>query len=258
MDYFEMTIPELLYGINATYYLCLTDPNQVLSGSLTSLDYNTLTFVVQRCSTRPDCKSDEEIDALLNSDDFYFILGFQTYYIDSNDYDAPIKPILNADTMIKVTPGMRKNNRVYVSRNTFLDNPNVFGYGDTQEYTYYNLATLLTDYEFEKSTERILMATQVVLDDKEVVRERNVYTLFDMIANIGGFFELIFRGSFLIVAVFSNKSYLSYLFYKLYKVQKHTSKIKPTNEHRATMATHTPTQHQPSGLYKSGSEINLS
>ena len=163
--------------------------------------------------------SDSQINDVINSNNLRFYLGFQTYYADLNDYDSPLKPYVDTHLDWYLSPGLQKSMDLNVQHNKFIDNNNAIGVGDEKEYEFYSVNNIRDDYKLEDDTHQLLNII-VRMDFEKIHYSRQIYTFLDIIADIGGFMELIKFLFYYSVSVFSVKHFMSSIMKQMYYKEK--------------------------------------
>ena len=221
----DFDFPEyVLEDLNAELSLCLIDDDYRIKGSLVSDTSHYLNITVSKCKDKSHCLSESQIDDVINSNDLKFYLGFQTYYVDSNDYDNPLKPYFDTNLDWYLSPGLQKSMNLNVQFNTFTDNNNIIGFGNEREYEFYSAKSVRDDYKIEDNTHQLLNI--ILRMDAETIKfARNTYTLLDVIADIGGFIELVNFAFYYVVSIFSIKRFMSFIYRQMYFKDQSNEKI---------------------------------
>ena len=106
-----------------------------------------------------------------------------------------------------------------VQHNKFIDNNNAIGVGDEKEYEFYSVNNVRDDYKLEDDTHQLLNII-VRMDSEKIHYSRQIYTFLDIIADIGGFMELIKFLFYYSVSVFSVKHFMSSIMKQMYYKEK--------------------------------------
>ena len=204
------------------------DKDYKLRGNRNANNSLAMEIVVKKCSNKSYCLTDEEIDNYLNNNDIIFTLVLQLYYVDSNDYDSPLKPYIENELDWRLVPDVHKKIKILLSYNKFSDNKNVFGIGSSSTDDFYSFEKILYDQENDNSTNN-LMTIPFTLTNSIITTERQVYTILEVISAIGGFIELIYFSFFYSVSLFTSKQIMSYFLSKLYLIDNSNQHKKKLN-----------------------------
>lgn len=129
-------------------------------------------------------------------------INIESYYFDQSDYKDPIKPYMEDKLYFNLAPGYMKSAVIYLVHTAVQTFDNLFmsTFGGNS-YEYYNIDRVKPDISIEGSN-GVLFSASIRLDAQQTQITRKVYTFFDMISNIGGFFEIMCRIFMIFVTVY--------------------------------------------------------
>ena len=99
----------------------------------------------------------------------------------------------------------------------FTDYNDLFGFSDGTEYEFYNLKNVYDDFQI-KNNSNLLMTIQVSVNGETTNIIREVYTISQMLADIGGFIELVRFICYFFVSCFSIKRLMAYVIENMYLI----------------------------------------
>ena len=136
----------------------------------------------------PNCKSDEEINEFVK-DKYYEILMVDRYF-DAQNYTQPVGKTMTDNFYYTIHPEMTKQTQVYVKENKLELMDSFFQYGETEKSTFYSISGGFEDYKIFDGN--IFVVTYFVLDREVATHRRTIYSFFDMLAQLGGVFHLLY------------------------------------------------------------------
>ena len=105
--------------------------------------------------------------------------------------------------------------------NKLIDN-NLVGVGNELEYEFYSIGNTRGDYKLEDDTHQLLNII-VKLDAEVINYSRYSYSLLDVIADVGGYMELVKLGFYYCISTFSAKHFMTFIYKQMYFVTKTSS-----------------------------------
>ena len=159
--------------------------------------------------------------------------------MDATDYETPLKPYIDTNLDWYLSPGLQKSMHLNVQQNKFVDNNNVIGVGDGREYQFYSVNNIRDDYKIEDDTHQLLNII-VKLDDRIINYSRNAYSFLDVIADVGGYMELVKLGFYYFVSTFSAKQFMSFINKQMYFVTETSSQHKKLTNKVSNLANYSP------------------
>ncbi|CAI2363423.1 unnamed protein product [Moneuplotes crassus] len=203
------------YFKKSTY--CPVSPNFIVGGSNLSNEMKAVRIVVKKCVNGTStivCKPNSEIEAKARDIDVTVIVSSK--YFDFDDYDTPIKQIIDDKFYFRMSSGMRKYGRLYVKRSTVSLSDSIFPFSSEKQQSFLSIDDYQQDGETRDDTDPFLMNFEFRQDPTVDSYERRVYSILDLFGQLGGFFEVlvIFGGA--LVHYFASQMYNYSLFSQLY------------------------------------------
>ena len=109
-------------------------------------------------------------------------------YLDFNNYTTPIQSYFDDRYSFLLTPSFSKVSRVYLQKNEAILNDDYLGIQPASNYTFFNVEKSTTDiayvgYEY--------VGFGLMLGPSKITYTRNVFTLMQLIGNVGGVYGLL-------------------------------------------------------------------
>ena len=162
------------------------------------------------------------MDEVIKANNLKFHFGYQTYYMDSNDYNTPLKPYFDVNLDWGLAPGLQKTMHITIQDNKFTDNNNIMGADTENEYEFYSIKSIRDDYSLEDDTHQLINII-IQLDNGKINIERSTYTILDVVADVGGYMELVRFLFYYFVSTFSTRKFLSFIYKRMYFTNKTTA-----------------------------------
>ena len=175
----------------------------LIIGNLLSKETSKVKILLTRCTGQSYCKSNEEIDAAINS--MSLIIAVTDYFFDIDDYSSPIKLNFRSDTAFGMSQNLFKLNTIKVKYNEITDQPNPLPFSSTNNYNFYSIGEISQDTYW--AIDSNILEVDFVLDSEYQQTSRTVYRFSDFISQIGGFTGMLVTFSALFVRTFSSKIY---------------------------------------------------
>ena len=208
-------------GLFLPYFICPKSLDYELSGDHVSQVWKYMEIRISKCSGKATCKTDAEIDAIIN--ELRFSLALSSYFFDSNDYDSPLKVTIANDFNWNLLSNMHVNKHIKLKVNQVQDYTSIFYPSSIQDYTYYSVDNVIDRLGSENPSKRISASIFLELDNRYDFTERKVYNFYDMFGQIGGVLGLLVPLGATFVHLFSENTYKMTLLSHFYKVEeKHT------------------------------------
>lgn len=144
----------VLENIYKTKSVCAEDQNFKLGGSVYGGNTRKQYVIdIRRCVNGTDiiCLPDDKIDELIPNVLVYLISGVK--YFDFQDYDTPIKKLVDDRLYYRLMPDMRKHIDLYLRKEEVSLADSIFPFVSEKEGTFYSFGDKITDFEsFDKPT----------------------------------------------------------------------------------------------------------
>jgi hypothetical protein len=114
-------------------------------------------------------------------------------------------------------------NVIYINKHHIETEDSLFSIGVTSDYSYYDFKYQLKEifrplrFNFAPGASALgLYSIQLTLDEDEYFETRTAYTIFDLFGDVGGFLEILFIIGGVILATYSETSFITKAISKLY------------------------------------------
>jgi hypothetical protein len=109
-------------------------------------------------------------------------------YFELHNYDAPIQEYLTEYYSTDLAPGLLKRSYIFIKENAVRLMDNLFQFGSYKEHIFYSISQDRSDLAQSAS---VFFEGYLILDAEKTTYERTVYSLFSVLAQIGGVFGVI-------------------------------------------------------------------
>jgi hypothetical protein len=172
---------------------------------------------ISRCDVelRDDCEDEETIDEHAWAQ--YLDILMVDSYFDLESFDAPIKTYLTQKYFASIIGTKVKNFEVFLKENNIdrLDDYS-FTKGNVLN-SFYSVKEMTSD-EYESSAD-LYASVKLSLDAESQSYTRNVYTILDVIGQVGGIFSLLTSFCALIVGIYAEKMAMHSIISKCYTLE---------------------------------------
>lgn len=203
-------------GINTA--MCVKGRDFKIAGTFSSKVFQYIEFHVTRCSGKPTCKSAAEVDAIASECDLN-LYTINTYF-DSDDYKNTIKYFLDDSMYWSLFKGIRKKNDVFIMNNQAELQDDLVQIYAAKVVQYFQVARYREMQEaFDEVWDKRYLSIYIRLDNHVTNVSRTVYSVADMMGQVGGVYEILFLFGSLIVLLFADKLFFSSIMQKIYQIQ---------------------------------------
>jgi hypothetical protein len=207
--------PEYVKSLYLDKFFCPIEKDYTIGGNHMSLIQNRLEFRLTKCQGQAYCKTDAEINAVM--DKVEFVIGTTSFFFNVNDYDDPLVVAVENDFNWKLMQGHQIHKILKLQINEAQDYTSILFPSDKKDYTYYSIDRVLDRTEAE--SEGIVMRIFLELDYKYQYTERKVYNFYDMLGQVGGVMGIIIPVGALVANIFTSTIYKMTLLSFLYRVE---------------------------------------
>lgn len=130
-------------------------------------------------------------------------------YLDYHSESEPLKIGINDDNYVLMSPSRYTGFNIKVRKNQYKINGNYL-LDDYKEGSFYNSEKASQSYGAVYDSDLIFGSIQFSLDSTTVIYEASVYTLFDLISQVGGSFEVVREIFSFMIGYFYSKMYYHY------------------------------------------------
>ena len=229
-DFFGLLDDTVVRNIGLNEMYCPATSNWTIGGSSTGIQYHFLEAKVKRWQLSVGWEDKTEIDTSLVGQSIIF--GITNYYFDVEDYNKPVNVTVENEFEFFLIPGFTVEKELRVRVNKAVDYTNPWFSIGAKEYTYYSIETVAERLQPENNDD--LLRVRIVLDNKHTLIERKVYTVYDMLGQVGGVMGIFFAAGSIFTNFFSANIYAMTLLSYFYKIKTHRvsidNRIVPGNE----------------------------
>ena len=133
-------------------------------------------------------------------------------YLNFQDYNNPIKPVLDSRYLFTLVPDFQKNTYISIKKSKVELIDSFFQLGQSEEKTFYSVGKTNTDLIVIGSASNTLLTLRFVQDPSLEEYERRVYSIFDVTGKLGGVYEILFIIGAFLTRKFNSKTYLYSVF----------------------------------------------
>jgi hypothetical protein len=212
----------LLSEYNVDMYKCLKDRSFKLKGNKYSRDRIYLNIEITRCISNFDdifnfdqWEIDEVVDQTVSPLDVEILMIDK--YFDMNSFDDPIKDVLTERYTYSLLPGFTSNGNILLKENDVKTVDSFLGIGSNYEDKFYSIASERNSLATQYSSKFVNI--ELAMSAERVDHERSVFSILDVISQMGGFFGAFSAGWGLLLGFYSEKMMMMYtLFRNWYQV----------------------------------------
>ncbi|CAI2363116.1 unnamed protein product [Moneuplotes crassus] len=163
---------------------CSTQTDFSFGGSVFFNTLKTVQIKVRRCvnETSVICKSKEEIEAKARDLTVTFIVSSK--YFDFDDFETPIKRVVDDQFIFKMSSGLKKFSELYVKRSTVALSDSLLPLGEDKEDSFLTIDNYQKDQETRDMSDPIFIDLEIRQDLVVDSYERRVYSIPDFSENL--------------------------------------------------------------------------
>lgn len=217
---FNSSDKELLENLNIKNYYCFKDNSFSIGGSYFSPVFHYLELRMSTCQSSPkkSCKTADEIKKAMDAADVK--LGISNNYVDLQDYEMPVKNFIDDSFYWESIPGFRKKVDIELQKNIGNFQDELLQLWDVNTQYFFQVqkgreSTILTNSDGE------FMTIYLRTDEQYQQYDRKVYSIGDLVGQIGGFFEVLHAVGAFLTMLIAYKLYDAYLASSVFQVNNH-------------------------------------
>ena len=195
------------YAIGGNWY---SDRSKYFIISLEEWDYNT-----------NECATYNEINSNAASFDLDIIILDR--YFDLENFEQPIKSYLTDGHFYGMVPWETRHSRIYIQENNVKMIDNYFQFGSFEEQTFYSVSKEIRESKVFNDNKYVEVT--LILDSEKKLYTRTVFSFLDMIAQLGGVFNVIYAISMVVLTFYAERQLYYWIIRKWYQ---HNSETKDT------------------------------
>mmetsp|Transcript_27891 Transcript_27891/g.24674 ORF Transcript_27891/g.24674 Transcript_27891/m.24674 type:complete len:217 (+) Transcript_27891:347-997(+) len=170
---------------------------------------------IKRCQLTSGCHTTSDINTAVLGQKVSIALT--SYFFNVENYEIPIEVTMKNDFEFALIPGWTLEKHVKIKVNEAFDSTSFWNPFTSSTYLYYSVDDVIDVIQPENTNEE-LMRIKVMVDKSYVKTQRNVYTIHDMLGNIGGFMGIIVPFFGILANLFSSTMFKMILVSNFYKV----------------------------------------
>jgi len=124
-------------------------------------------------------------------------------FFNAENFEEPIGTSITDSYYYKMLPGYTKSNEIYVMQNKLELMDSYFQYGNPDEHTFYSLSGGYKDTQVK--LDNVYINTFFFIDSKVTTHKRTVFSLLDMLSQLGGLFQVVESFTFIILGYYAEK-----------------------------------------------------
>jgi hypothetical protein len=113
-------------------------------------------------------------------------------YFDMNSFDDPIKDVLTERYTYSLLPGFTSNGNILLKENDVKTVDSFLGIGSSYEDKFYSIASERNSLATQYSSKFVNI--ELAMSAERVDHERSVFSILDVISQMGGFFGAFSAG----------------------------------------------------------------
>jgi hypothetical protein len=140
-------------------------------------------------------------------------------YFDMNNYTQPASIYLDGQFFWDMMPGFRKKTDIFVKRNSAELSDDFIQLGQNKEIEFYQIENYREQTELEGSDLQFA-SVYISYDPYHDEYNRKVYSVGDLLGQVGGIYEFMLVSGMLLVSIFSERLFVSAILNKIYQIDK--------------------------------------
>lgn len=149
-------------------------------------------------------------------------------YFDSKNIEQPVQYYTDNLLETNINFNEERNTEIFIGRTDYKLFDNYWMSSQTKEGEFYSAEVKSVSYERDRYL-RSLISINFNLDSKTIQIERQVNTMFKLVGEVGGIFEIVDYFGVVIFGFFYNKLIIFYLINSLIKVENSQGYLKKRN-----------------------------
>ncbi|CDW88099.1 accessory gland protein [Stylonychia lemnae] len=207
-------------------YNCLTDNDYQFQGNYFSDSFQYLEIKLWKCQNNTKisnlaCLSDTAINSYLDSEFFNF--AFVNTFYDLTDFEPnqQIKPFIDDSLFFEIESSRSKKNNFYIQQQEAQLEDDFVQFGQSKNIIFHQVSNnRFYDNQYKKE-QGYVVAVFLRYDNRYDVYERKIYSLLELLGDIGGLQGALMGIGFLLVGFISSRMFISDIMHKIYQVRKY-------------------------------------
>lgn len=193
------------------YLYCPNTTELALKGNFQNDEFYFIWSTFGECTS--NWKNQSEIDSVFN--DLFITILSTNSYVDFNDFVTPIKTKMYANFYFKIDREFQKQQNLFLKLNQAKFKDSAMHIDDLKSDIFWSLGTQQSDFSMS-GAKKVYFQFSIQKDSMLVKHKRYTFTLLDIIARIGGVYEILSMLVGLIWYEVSKKMYVYEMIQSLY------------------------------------------
>jgi hypothetical protein len=213
-DSFPYNDKDIVNDFNLDEYICITSDDFQIAGNWYS-KYSKMIFIEIRPwsnFTYSSCETQENIFHFVRNNEIEVV--YLDNYFDTRSFDTPIKSFITQKYSYGLLQYNSKFAKMLIRENKIELMDSVFQYQNYNKTTFYSISDERVDIG---DLNTYYFRARISPDSHKVTHTRTVFSLFDMLAQIGGVYNVLSSISFLIFWFYAEKMMYYWVLRKSYQ-----------------------------------------
>jgi hypothetical protein len=145
-------------------------------------------------------------------------------YVDFNNYDNPIETFIDDGFYWDLIPGTRKRTDIFVQKNSGKFEDGVFTFDEISTDDFFQISNSKERFS-STSSSNIVLSVFMRRDNQHTHYRRQVYTIVDSLARIGGFFRILTFVIEICLLLFVENLFYSKVIKSLYQMEPNHNRV---------------------------------
>lgn len=145
--------------------------------------------------------------------------SFRNVYFDKQNFTEPTQKYLDGQFFWDIMPGFRKKNDIYIGKNEAELQDEVIQLGTGKSMDFYQLSRSRDQIEL-MGTDEQFASIYIRFDPYTDQYERRVFSLSDLLGQVGGIYEVMLITGMILVGIFQERLLISSILNKIYQIDK--------------------------------------
>ena len=217
---FKNADPNNIQRIGIDNYICPASLDYTIAANFFAPVFHYIEIKVSRCNNATSsvtCQDSTTIENVMK--DSKFSLPIDNTFFDFGNYDNPVNHFLDEQFFWDLAPGFRKKTDIYIRRNEAVLIDDLVQLGQENEVDFFQVVDFREQFELEDLVDDFeFLSVFIRLDPKSDVYERRVYSIGDLLGQMGGVYESLMIIGAMFVGIFSERLFISAILRKIYQI----------------------------------------
>lgn len=198
-------------------YLCVDTKDFAISGNWYSDTSKAIFISFGRCdpNERDDCEDENDIDNDIVG--YTMEIVMIDSYFDLHNFTQPIGSFLTEKYYYYCVPGTIKYTDIFIKENKIELTDNFMQFGGPEAKKFYSVSDVKESWAYYGGPEYVYVKLQ--LDPETQLYKRTVYSLLDLVGQLGGVFGILSSVCTLVIGIYSERMLFHSIVKKCYQVE---------------------------------------